>query len=117
MHTVGQLKQQLSTEKEIVKALLSMGYRHLHDKDIYLKPVGFNIFGFNIKTNEWINKFIGADKKMYTYNLELYEYNSEASNHYDDFLYFIKDCETYAKQLELPSNFEFLTLEQFVDFI
>lgn len=44
MHTVGQLKKQLSTEKEIVKALLSMGYRHLHDKDIYWKPVGFSMF-------------------------------------------------------------------------
>jgi len=117
MHTVGQLKKQLSTEKEIVKALLSMGYRHLHDKDIYWKPVGFSMFIFKIKDNEWINKFIGADKKMYIYNSEVYEYNSEALDQYDDFLNFIKHCETYTKQLDLPSNFEFLTLEQSIDFL
>lgn len=49
--------------KELKKALLSMGYRECQP-GAWLKPVGWQSFGFSEKKNEWSNWFLDAQGKI-----------------------------------------------------
>jgi hypothetical protein len=93
--------------------LTSMGYRKLN-KNKYIKPVGYNVFTFNLDTSEFLNIFKGANSKIHIYNGEKYE---ETAGVEDDFLQFIKQNETYSKLVHTNSNFEFLTREEQINFL
>lgn len=99
--------------KNIHKVLISMGYRKLN-KSKYIKPIGYNVFTFNLDTLEFLNMFKSADDKIHVYNSEKYEKDEDVK---DDFLQFIKHVENYSNLVDSNySNFEFLTLEDQIFF-
>lgn len=91
-----------------IKDLLSMGYRSL-DKNIYAKPIGFNLLIFELNEKRWTNWFTGSDGKKHIYDSEVFE-----EEKFSNFLNFIKNEEAQAtySTFHYLSNYEFLTLKQ-----
>lgn len=95
----------------IKKHLVSMGYRLVNN--FYIKPVGYNLLIFDVNTLTIKNVFIGADNETHVFNSEIY---NETENN-ENFLNFIKRFEVYTSYYDLPSNFEFLTVIDKINFL
>ena len=90
------------------KALISMGYRELKS-GIWGKPVGFNMFSFNINTKEWINHFKGLNNTNQIYNTCFI-------NDENDFLGELKASEFNNTKLFMNnSNYEFIRYQDIME--
>ena len=98
------------TSEKYTKELKSLGYR-LMKSGVYGKPVGFNLFTFEIDTLLWTNWFKSVNgETMLIWNTDTYEVDETVKN---DFLTFLKYCEGFTKiSYNSPTNFEFLTTEE-----
>lgn len=89
---------------DIIKALKSLGYRQI-DKSCFGKPIGFNLFIYNIDKSTIFQYFLSVDKTSHIYNYEKIVFNN-----YEDFLYDLKVFESNVFQNRNNSDFEFLTI-------
>lgn len=89
-----------------------MGYRE-PKKGKYCKPVGFNLFVYEVEEKRWTNWFIGTNEAKLIWNSSIYEKDTEVK---DDFLRFLKYSEAMTRLLHLSeSQFEFLTIAEKID--
>ena len=86
------------------KDLTAMGYRELTSGK-WGKPVGYTLFIFNEETCEFQNWFAhNTTGKPMLYSSDKYTEDNE-------FLGWLKYQEVWSKNVQTPSNFEFLTLQ------
>lgn len=96
----------------IEKILTSMSYR-LIQKNIWMKPIGFHLFTYNEERKEWINFFKSKEESL-IWESKIY------NNPEEDFLLWLKYNECYTKTDYHgfdDSNFEFLTIQEQVEFL
>lgn len=104
--TVEELKLYAKRKQIMINNLLSLGYRETK-KDIFAKPVGFNLLTYELNRNIFTNWIIGKNGETL-----IYEENVFAEEGIYNFLKFIKYCEVYTTYHALESNFEFVTMQE-----
>ena len=94
--------------------LVSMGYRKLSG-NVYAKPVGFNLFTFEMAELRWTNFFMGSDgATKQIWNSNVYESDETVK---DDFLRHIKNTEARTRLIKAESELHFLSLEEKISLI
>jgi hypothetical protein len=88
--------------------LKSMGYRFMKDNK-WGKPVGWHLFVVEIDLLRWTNWFIGNNQKLLIWDSETLE-----KSYHEDFMMFLKNCETHTKIYTITNNskFEFLNTQE-----
>ena len=85
------------------KDLTAMGYREIAPRK-WAKPVGYTLFIFVEETNEFQNWF------AHNTTGQPMLYSSRTLTEDKEFLGWLKYQESWSKDVQTPSNFEFLTL-------
>lgn len=94
------------------EALIAMGYREVKPGQ-WLKPIGYQSFGFNEKTSEWVNVFKDAQGNVSVF--QSHKLNDDNSLSYVETL---KKFECYTRtdidtgfETGVPSSFELSAID------